>query len=258
MATDFGHLSPGRRVVIDRWHLDLAAAAIGVGLMTGFGMAIGRRYPTIGRATTGAWFVPLVVLAGAWGLLTWAQAIGMGVITVMAVRAVDRCSDAGPNTDECAPALFTVALGCAISLWGVWAAVPDTELPLMFAAGFLPIATSIVVFVHRSPLSTMVVPTLMLVALGAWAGSASTAQFMSGLGCAGALTIIGWDIHRHRDGRASRPGRSSSLLGTHFIAVFVCSRIAHTQPLWPAIGIVAASQVLVAATVIWLRRCRRS
>jgi hypothetical protein len=215
---------------LERFHptLALQSAAIGA-VLAGLWMVTGaqRRGGRIGLAAavaTAALVYHGFLPVGPAGILA-----GAGLLVI----ASDRTRDSP-----------LVGAWTAVSLVGVWAAVPDTEAPLIVAAIVaVPVAGGLV---RRSSASDRVA-AMVLVVVAARIGSAGRDEFIGGIGCVGLLASVPLPLRRHLTVRPARR-RDIALLVTHTGLVLVASRVLTRADRTTAIvGVVAI--VMVAAVV---------
>lgn len=127
----------------------------------------------------------------------------------------------------------------AISLVGVWAAVPDTETALVAAVGAIVAFAVGLLTGARSPWGDRIVAVGSVV-VTAVIGSAGRSEVIGGLACAGLLVV---PLPRRR-----RAWSASVLIGSHSVIVVLASRI--VTRLDRPFAMVAAGALLGAALAV--------
>ena len=158
-----------------RYHLELAALALGLGVLIAaigwFPGPLARRVLALCGATAAA-------IAG------WSSPRGLPWV----VAALALCL---PADDELRPhpfGRFTPIL-VVVTLVGVWSAVPDTEAPLAAAAVLLPIS-AVFLAVGRAPGPVGAASLLVAVAGSVWTGSAGWGSAMATVGAVGLIATL--------------------------------------------------------------------
>lgn len=184
-----------------------------------------RRLPRLAVATAaacgGVWVLDLV--PGGAGIV--AMVVGVLLIAVGIVF---------PGPTE-APLVAAMAV---VSLAGAWAAVPDTESPLVALAS---VAVPVVVGAVRSTRVVDRLAATLLVVFVAWAGSAGRSEIVGGIGCVGLL--VSFVPARPTVGGRFGPG-GVSRLALHVGVVAVASRLVTRIDRAPAIAVTAALLVV--------------
>lgn len=215
---------PGASETFAAYHGDLALVAGGVGLAVGVAVRVIRRSAAPPPAVTvvpplALAAVTATLVAGGQHLLPWAVA-GPGVLVFVLLGSAARRADAP-----------LVGLLAAISALGVYAAVPDTEIPAV-VVGVL-VAVVVVVGPAIPPVLGDRVAAVTLVGLAAVTGSAGRSEVVGGLACLGLLLAP-------LPSRLDRP--ALALAGLHTAVVVVAARVVTR---WSWIESIAASAVLL-------------
>ena len=229
-----GSLGAGLAERLGRYHPELAARGLLVGLLVAIGFAIVGRGPVVGRL---ALVVVVSVVAQIYhGVVALAVGPGFAALLIV-VAAIKALAPAPP------PRADVALLGplLLISLAGVWAAVPDTE-PALIAAAVL-VAPLCAGQLHPARSIDRVAAIAAVVVAGV-AGS----QGADGHGLVGGLTCVGLMIAPLR--RIQRPAITPVEIGVtfsvehrvagrvaalHLAVVFVSARVLTRWDVGPAV-----------------------
>lgn len=218
--------------MVERWHLDLAATALVVGLVIAgadrwAGVAV-RRFTIAAAGLTGA-------LLGAWGnQRAWPWLAAAAALVLW------------PDDEQRAHPLgrYTVALA-VVSLAGVWSAVPDTEPPL--AAGCALVGLGLNRWVSRRPVGPAGAAALVVSVLGSvWVGSAGWGAAMASA-CAVGMVLCA-PVAAGFTASGIRPAGRGVLIGTHLVAALVLPRTMMRMEVAAATAV--AGSAMVAMVVI--------
>lgn len=228
--------------MVERWHLDLAATALVVGLAIAgvdrWAVVALRRFTVATAGLMGA-------VLGGWGnqrAWPWLAAAAMVVLW--------------PD-DEHRPhplGRWTVALA-VVSLAGVWAAVPDTEPPL--AVGCVLVGLGLSRAVSGRPAGPSGTAALVVAVLGSvWVGSAGWGAAMASA-CAVGMVLCA-PLAAGFTGHAVPPAGRRILIGAHVVVALLLPRTVMRLDVRAA-AVVAASAMAVLlliarAVVIHVRR----
>jgi hypothetical protein len=156
---------------------------------------------------------------------------------------------------------LAIAAGGAISLGGIWLAVPDTEAA-MVAAGVL-IPGALVVMARRTDVRPIIGWPLLFLVIALVISVSSGEEPTIAIGAAGCFALLAvapavtWWKPPTRVvlDSAGHPRLALAALSTHAVIVLVCARIASQAPnVASAAAIVVASWVVGAALVLWVPR----
>jgi hypothetical protein len=215
--------------MIERYHLDLALAA----LVVGAGLAaLSVASPAVARRSVAAAGLLGAVLGG-WGS---PRAWPWAVAAVAVLMVADHPDPGHPLGVWAVPATI-------ISLVGVWSAVPDTEPPLAAAAVLAPLAVAGVVQ-GRRPGPAGTAASVVAVCGATWVGSAGWGAALAA-SCAVGLVAVAplvWGFGRVASGRVL-----VGLLTAHVVVALVVPRTVMSRPVPVAVGIAAAVLVGLAA-----------
>lgn len=218
--------------MVERWHLDLAATALAVGLVIAggdrwAGVAV-RRFTIAAAGLTGA-------VLGAWGnQRAWPWLAAAAVLALWPDNE-DRPHPLGP---------WTVTLA-VVSLAGVWSAVPDTEPPL--AAGCVMVGLGLNRWVSRRPVGPAGTAALVVSVLGSvWVGSAGWGAAMASA-CAVGMVLCA-PVAAGFTARGIRPTGRGGLIGAHLVVALVVPRAVMGLDARAAAAI--AASVMVALVVV--------
>lgn len=216
--------------MVERWHLDLAATALFAGLVVaGVDRWCGHRSA---RFTLGVAGLVGAVLGG-WGHpRAWPWLVGAAILAVWP----DEATPAHPLGN------WTVALA-ALSLAGVWAAVPDTEPPL--AAGCALVPLGVTRLATRRAVGPPGTAVLVVAVLGAvWVGSAGWGAALASA-CAVAM-ILAAPLAVGFCGSGVRASDRRILVGAHVLVVLVVPRmVMRLDVRWATTGAALAFAALV-------------
>ncbi len=223
--------------MVERWHLVLAAAALGAGVAIAIVDRWGPRFVssrTVGLAGLAG------ALLGGWGNARWLPwLVPAAVVAVLA--------DSG---EPAHPLDRWVVLLTVVSLVGVWSAVPDTEAPLAAGCALAPIALMWAVRgVTVGPVGT--VALVVAVTGPVWVGSAGWGAALATVVVVGmvavAPVVAGFGAD-HLTGTGRRV-----VIGVHVAVALLVPRLLMRRSV--AVATVGAVAVVAAELVVaWLAR----
>lgn len=233
--------------MVERWHLELAATALVVGLA----IAVADRWAGARAArhavgVAGLMGAVLGVVPGSWSdPRMWPWLIAAAVPALWPDDVSTRPPVIAHPLGE-----WTVAL-TVVSLVGVWSAVPDTEPPLAAGCALAALGLGRVV-ASRSVGRPGTAALVVAVAGATWAGSAGRGAAMASA-CAVGMVLCGPVAAGFTDGGIRRAGRRV-LIGAHLVVALVVPRTVMRLDAGEASGVaasvMAALLVLARAVVV--------
>ena len=217
-------------------HLGLAAESGAVAL--GFavlGVAAGRVGPRKSARHVGMLGTVGIAVAA----VLWHRSVVVAVVAVLVAVGSGVASAC-----RCTTARATLLLA-AMSLAGVWAAVPDTEAPLVAAVAAV-VAVAIADAVGVRPTWGDRAVAVGLVVLTAVVGAAGRSEVVGGLACLGLLVV---PIPRR-----PRPGAGAATIGVHAAIVVVASRGVTRLSVRPAVCSAVGLLLIAVAFALVARR----
>lgn len=200
-------------------------------------------------------FVPLPgrLLARLAGALAVAQALhaSAGWVRVVVFVAVMTGAPLASVTDRRAPSLTPLLL--LVSAGGVYAGVPDTEVPRVLLGAFAPVAL-VALLAGRRPGPSTAAATALVVYAAAFGGGDASGAVVAGIACVGALALTPLTAWR---GRTVLDG--VVLVAVHVLLVLWWSRVAglrHDAGIAIALGLPAVFLAWL-ALVGWVVTTRR-
>jgi len=218
--------------VVERWHLDLAATALAVGLVLAgidrWAVVTVRRFAVATAGLVGA-------VLGAWGNpRAWPWLVAAALVAVW------------PDDEQRPHPLgaWTVAL-TFVSLAGVWSAVPDTEAPL--AAGCVLVGLGLNRSVSRRPVGPAGTAALVVAVLGSvWVGSAGWGAAMASA-CAVGMVLCA-PLAAGFTPQDLRPAGRAVLAAAHVVVALVLPRAVMRPDVTEAWAVAASVLVALVAT----------
>lgn len=204
---------------LERFHAALALQSTAVGLLIAtiavWVTARSARRPS--HQVAGHHVV--MAVAGAISALGVRDYISAGSTVALLVLVAVAGADRRPDTP-------IVGVLVTVSLIGVWAAVPDTEAPLI-AAAIVTTVVTIIAVTQRTSLQFRGrrgdrLPAIALVVVVALVGSAGRSEVIGGIGCVGLLVGAVIPAPQRLRRHEIRPG---VIIGLHVMLVCVSSRL---------------------------------
>jgi len=217
---------------VDRYHVVLGAEALLVGVLVA---ALDRWSPAALRTRYLALAGVVAALLGGWGSARiWPWLLVAGALLLS--------RDDATSEHQHPLGRWTGPLALA-GLVGVWAAVPDTEPPLVAAAVLLPLVS--LRSVQRRPIGPTDTAVLVVAVLGAvWVGSAGWGAALAASCAIGATAVapavLGFG--RHLAGAAF-----GWLAATHLVVVLLVPRLVMRWSVPAAWGTAVLALILIAA-----------
>lgn len=222
----------------ERWHVALGLRAVGVGLIAASVVVGWDRWRRGSR-------VPTPWGAVVWWLLLGAYGIGAHVVSVSALAAGVAVAGAGwvvgtviPRAADAAAHDTTARIGlgdvvvAVVAVAGVWATVADTEAPLLFGAGLVPVVAVMPMIRRPGGTGSLVLAGAVCgaVVTGGLSGAFGGSQRWAALACGAAVYPLVCGV---------RPRTSRGWVGlvvVEVLAVVCASRLLADSRLVAAIG----------------------